>query len=120
MREEISGLDKALSEIKAMVSPDFASNTPEVIILVTLDDLKTRMKDAVITISGMEYRADEIILPLNIKAEVRDYAVFVNTVGYLQTLRFPFFNISSITLMQNNERTAVSYEIKGTLSMIKR
>ncbi len=115
-REAGSHVNSLLMDMK-MLLPDSVSDNPERLVLKGLDEMKSRLKDAEITITNIEYKGDEIILPVHMKARMKDYAAFVNMVGYLQSMRFPFFIINTVSLAhaQDKEIGAVLYEIKGEL-----
>ncbi len=121
VRDVGRAVDSALSGIKAALPSNMPSGTPEELLFAGLDDLKSRMRDAEITVENAEQRGDEISLPVQIKSGIRNYTDFVNTVGYLQSLRFPFFSITNISVAQVQEKewTSVHYEIKGALRMPK-
>lgn len=125
MREAQAGMDKTLTYAKALIPPDIASRTPDERIFIVLDDLNRRIKDAKITITEMEHKGIEVTLPVTIKAVMsgkliaKDYTAFVQNVGYLQSLSLPFFSIGGITMSQSQDKTSVSYEIKGDLRTIK-
>ena len=118
MQNALADMDTALSDIKRMTPPDISSQTGEMQILIRLDELKSRMNEAEITVSSMEYRGDEINLPVVIKAPMKDYASLVNAAGYLQAQSFPVFNISNLSLSQAQDKS-VLYEIRGTFRALK-
>jgi hypothetical protein len=103
------------------LSPDFDTHLPEEFILMSLDDLKIRMDDADITITKIEDKGSEVQLPVTIKSPLRDYTAMVNQVGYLQSLRFPFFAISGVKISKSGEKANVqtAFEITGALKYPK-
>lgn len=111
-------VDSSLSGIKAVVPPGVFSNPPEIALLERVDDMKGRIKGAEILVQNMEQKGAEISLPVQIKSDLRDYTDFVNTVGYLESLRFPFFSITGVSLTESQDK--VLYEIKGSLRMPKK
>jgi len=118
MRDASRTVESALYGIKTVLPPRMLSSTPEEMLLEGLDDLKLRLKDAGITLPNMERKSDEISLPVQIKLGTRDYTDLVNTIGYLQSLQFPFFGITNISLSQGPDK--VLCEIKGSLRMPKK
>ncbi|MEW6740732.1 MAG: hypothetical protein ACOYU2_00075 [Nitrospirota bacterium] len=125
MKDAQVDMEKTIADLKAIVPSDFASRTPEEHIFIGLDELKFRMKNAEIVVTNMEYKGDEVSLPVTIKSSIsgkaagKDYALFMNDIGYLQSMGFPFFYIGSISMVQSQDRASVSYEIKGALKTLK-
>lgn len=117
LQVDIRDINKSLTEIKSMIGPDSGPDTPEVRILTRLDDLKLKMKGAEITIGDLEYKGDEMSLPVSIKSEMTSYTDLINETGYLQSMKFPFCSINAVSLSQSADKKAVSYEIKGILRM---
>jgi hypothetical protein len=111
-------VDSSLSGIKAVLPPRVLLVPADELLLEGLDDLKERLKVAEIGVQNMERKGDEISLPVQIRSSMRDYTDFANTVGYLQSLQFPFFSIASISLVQAPDK--VLYDIKGSLRMPKK
>ncbi len=113
--------ERASQTIKALLPPGFDTRLPAEFILILLDDLKSRMGDANITITKIEDRKDEVQLPVTIKSPLKDYTAFVNQVGYLQSLRFPFFAISSVKISKTIDKGTVqaTFEITGALKYPK-
>ncbi len=118
VRDVTHSVESSLSGIKAVLPPRMLSRLPEEVLLEGLDDLKERIKGADITVANIETKGDEINLPVQIKYGIRDYTDFVNKIGYLQSLRFPFFSITNISLAQGPDK--VLCEIKGSLRMPKK
>lgn len=125
MKDAQADMEKIIADLKAIVPSDFASRTPDEHIFIGLDKLKFRMKNAEVVVTNMEYKGDEVSLPVTIKSSIsgkaagKDYASFINDIGYLQSMGFPFFYIGSISMVQSQDRASVSYEIKGALKTIK-
>lgn len=118
VRDTSRAVDSALSGIKAVLPPRLLSIPPEEMLLAGLDDLKARMKGSEISVANIERKNDEISLQVQIRSSMTDYTGFVNSVGYLQSLQFPFFSITNISLTQGPDK--VLCEIKGSLRMPKK
>ncbi|MBI4690727.1 MAG: hypothetical protein HY754_10760 [Nitrospirae bacterium] len=118
MRGAIADMDIAIAGVNKVISPDIILETPETQLLTGLDELKSKMKKAEITVTAFQYKGDEVNLPVVIKATLENYTDFVNAVGYLQSQRFPVFDISNILLSQSQDKT-VSYEIRGDIRALK-
>ncbi|MBF0558694.1 MAG: hypothetical protein HQL08_07940 [Nitrospirae bacterium] len=111
-------VDSSLSGIKAIVPPGVFSIQPEVALLERIDDMKERAKDAEITVSNIDRKGDEVSLPVTMRSGVRDYTDLVNTVGYLESMRFPFFSITNVSITPSQDK--LQYDIRGALRMPKR
>lgn len=119
MRDAGGRVDSLLADIKAVIPARALSGTPEELLLAGLDDLKERIRDSDITVENIQQKGDGAALPVRIKSSVRNYTDFINTVGYLESLSFPFFSIENISLarVQDNAQASIHCEIKGALRM---
>ena len=110
-------MDLLLSRIKNYIPPDFKESSPQEKIFIALDRLKSRMQKAEIDILNFEDRGDVISLPVNITGKSNSYSGFVNTIGDIMSLKFPFYEINNIILSGNKgkESAGFSYEIIGKL-----
>lgn len=118
MQGAIADMDAVIAGVDQIAPPHVTSRAPETQILISLDGLKSRMRDAEIIVASFQYRGDEVNLPVVIKGPLKDYADFVNAVGYLQLRGLPVFDISTILLSQSPDKT-VSYEIMGDFRTLK-
>lgn len=124
IKDAQAGIDRTITRVNALVPSDIASKTPEDRIFTILDEIKNRMRGAEITVTNIDHKGAEVILPVTIKAAIsgktitRDYTQFVNNVGYLQSLSFPFFFIDGINMSQSQDKTSVLCEIKGSLKTV--
>lgn len=118
MQSAVADMDSIMAGMDKIAPPDMILQVPEMQLLISLDGLKSGMKEAEIAVAPMEYKGDEVSLPVIVKAPLKDYADFVNKTGYLQLRRFPVFNISRISLSQTPDK-AVSYEITGDIRTLK-
>jgi hypothetical protein len=121
MRDATSDLRKCLSTVKTIIPYDLSKDSPEKLILFSLDALKMLMKDAEIAISEIEYKETEVNLPVTISGVAGDYSAIVNNVGYLESMKFPFFTITNLSIKKSDEpgKRFVVYEIKGVLRVLK-
>jgi len=119
MKGAVADMGSVMRDLKAALPQDFGSRLPEGLVLVRLDDIKRRIKGADIIVKNFEQKGEEISLPVSIKAKMDDYTVFVNNVGYLQSLSFPYFQIKNIMILQSGGKSppAVLYNIEGIFRM---
>ncbi|MFO0752387.1 MAG: hypothetical protein U0411_03560 [Thermodesulfovibrionales bacterium] len=120
-KQAVEGMRGAIAEIKSAVPPGFDAATAETLLLTGLDALKSRMRDAEIAIGSFDSSGEELFVPVTLRATMKDYAALVNTVGYLQSLRFPFVTITALSLSPANEKekSVVVYEMKGFMKTPK-
>lgn len=74
------------------------SESPQRQLLSGLDDLKGNMKYASIHIAEIGTQDNRIALPVTIRGVMTDYSLFVNDIGKLQAMSFPFVNILGIQI----------------------
>ncbi len=122
MRDAINDMEIIASTMGELIPNDSSAKKPEIQISMKLDELKSRITEAEITVANMEYKEDEISLPVNIKAPMKDYTAFVNNISYLQSLKFPVFSLNSISIAQLQSKEALSplYEINGAFRLPNR
>jgi hypothetical protein len=125
-------MKQSVETINTTISPDYFSNSSEKQLLMGLDVLKTTMKNDAVMVTEFLYTDAEINLPVNIRGVMSSYSSLVNDIGKLQSLKFPFFFIKSITIKKGEtiqvvketneigERKATVYEINGELRLPKR
>lgn len=118
MKAAASDIERTISEAKAAMPPGLGLKSRETAIFNSLDELKSRFRDAQISAGDINFRDEEFNLPVAVKASLRDYTVLVNDIGYLQSLRFPFFSVSAVTISEGADES-VNYEIKGAFRMPK-
>jgi hypothetical protein len=121
----------SVETINTTISPEYFSNSSEKQLLMGLDVLKTTMKNDTVMVTEFLYTDAEISLPVSIRGVMSSYSSLVNDIGKLQSLKFPFFFIKSITIKkgetiqvvketnETGERKATVYEINGELRLPK-
>ena len=122
MAAESQKIDMVLSKIKgSFLPPDFYTKPADYQIFRAVDDLKSRFASSDVAITNIEDKGNLLVLPVNITGNVKNYTDFINEVGYLSGLKFPFFSINSVSLFKKEEkdRTVVSYTISGMFRMPK-
>lgn len=123
-------MQQSISTIETVIPVHLFTESPERQILAGLDELKVIMKNSTVTISSeIAQRDNRVALPVSVKGVVTDYSLFVNSIGELQAMRFPFITIATITM--NREEAApgtspgghqgaryVTYEVVGELATL--
>lgn len=119
MKDLPGTIDKALSDIKLVFPPGQNILTPETQIFTAIDALKLKFAGNEVSFTAMESKDNNISMPVLIKGEFDDYSAFVDSVGYLQSLKFPFFSVEGISLSQAQAFGPVRFEVKGKLKTLK-
>jgi hypothetical protein len=119
MKEAIKNIDLAISQVRTEMPGGMSAETTEAEVLLALDILKSRLKSSSISIDALEKNENDVILPVVIRGALSDYQTFMNDLGYLQSLKFPFFVIHSLSLdkLEREKKELVVFEIKGVLTM---
>jgi hypothetical protein len=114
-------IDRSLTSLKAMMPQGPSSQSAEEHMLMALDDLKLRAGSAEIVVTNIEDKGAELQLSVVIRGPLKDYTSMVNFIGYLQSLKFPFYAISGAKIQRSEEPTSSSilFEIKGMLKYPK-
>ena len=114
-------IDRSLTSLKAMMPQGPSSQSGEEHILMALDDLKLKAGSAEIVVTNIEDKGAELQLSVVIRGPLKDYTSMVNFIGYLQSLKFPFYAISGAKIQRSEEPTSSSllFEIKGVLKYPK-
>ena len=114
-------IDRSLTSLKAMMPQGPSSQSGEEHMLVALDDLKLKAGSAEIVVTNIEDKGAELQLSVVIRGPLKDYTSMVNFIGYLQSLKFPFYAISGAKIQRSEEPTSSSllFEIKGMLKYPK-
>jgi len=121
VRAAVDHIDKSLTRLKSMLPVDSPGQVKEEHMLIALDDLKTKAGSSEITVANIEDKGTDLQLPVIIRSPLKDYTSFANFVGYLQSLKFPFFGITGITIHRSDDQvSSVPFlEIKGVLKFPK-
>lgn len=125
MNEALIDMERNMKDLKTIIPLDFGAKMPEDRIFAAIDDMKFRMKDYEIVVGDIVYKDEEVSMTATIKysisgrAVTKSYTSFVNNIGYLQSMSFPFFSIGSISMKQSQDKASIVCEIRGALKTIK-
>jgi len=120
-------MKKTIALSNNVIPSHYFVDTPEKSLLVGLDLLKATMSNAEMIVSGFTTKKDEMSLPVTIRGFVGDYSTFINNIGKLQAMKFPFFSIQNLVMKKTTvtasekkgEKQRVAYEIVGELRLPK-
>ena len=121
VRAAIDDIEKSSIRLESMLPGDSSGRSKEEHMLMALDDLKSRAGSPEIVVANIEDKGIDLQLAVTIRAPMKDYTSLVNFVGYLQSLKFPFFGIAGMKIQRNDDPNArvTSFEIKGALKFPK-
>ena len=121
VRQAIGELERSTQTMKAVLPREFSEHSVKEHMLLALDEVKRRVGSGELTIANIEDKGPDLQLPVTIKAPLRDYADLANFVGYLQSLKFPFFVIANLRIWRSEDSPGAetSWEIKGVLKLPK-
>jgi hypothetical protein len=131
IRDTTIDMKHSVETINTTISPDYFSNSSEKQLLMGLDELKTTMKNDAVTVTEFLYIDTEIGLPVSIRGVMNGYSALVSDIGKLQSLKFPFFSVKSMTMKKGEtiqvvneaneigEKKVTAYEINGELRLPK-
>jgi hypothetical protein len=121
VRAAIDDIEKSSIRLKSMLPEDSSGQSKEEHMLIALDDLKSKAGPSEIVVTNIEDKGADLQLAVTIRALMKDYTSFVNFVGYLQSLKFPFFGIMGIKIQRSDDPNVrvTSFEIKGALKFPK-
>ncbi len=122
-------MHQSIATVEQAVPLRLFAETPQKQLLAGLDDLKNTMKSSVINISDIATKENRIVLPISIRGFMTDYSLFVNDIGKLQAMKFPFMTIQSIVIKKEDADSAtgsgeqkkvrrIVYEITGELTTL--
>ncbi len=118
MESEIKYMTSEIKYMESLLLSDFSESSPEKFIFMAIDDMKIKMPWAEVKIADIKETNDEIYLPLDIRIPVYDYTTLLNYIGYLASLKFPYYTIKNFTIIKSQQPPEdVICDIKGMLRM---
>jgi hypothetical protein len=119
MKDAVRDIDLAIAQVRAGMPRDINLESSEADVLLALDILKSRFKSYTVTIDALEKKETGVTLPVTIRGVLADYTKFMDDLGYLKALKFPFFVISTVSIdkLERAQKELVVFEIKGILTM---
>ncbi len=120
-------MKKTITASGSVIPPNYFVDVPEKSLLISLDVLKATIPNTELIVSGFTAKEGEVSLPVIIKGFVDDYSTFINNIGRLQAMKFPFFTINSLIMKKaaitapgkKGEQQRIAYEMTGELRMPK-
>ena len=122
IRNVVEGMKGTLIDAAKLISPGVSKESSATHIYVGLDTLRSHVGKAQVTVTAIEDKGNELTMPVTITGPIVDYPAFLNTLGRLQSMRFPFFAITNLTMARNiagDGGATFSFEIRGVISTPK-
>jgi hypothetical protein len=119
MKRTDKNIQAQIAQVKSMLPGVFTPELAEGVIVMTLDKMAARLKDADVIVGPFEKKEGEVSLPVTLSGRLEDYRAFINYIGYLQSLNAPFFAINSVTIAAKigDKQPGVHYEVRGHLKV---
>ncbi len=95
-------MEQSIAKMEQVIPAHLLAESPEKQILTGLDSLKGIIENTTINVTDMAKKEGRVTLPVSIKGVITDYSHFVNKVGYLQAMRFPFMVIQGISIRKED------------------
>jgi len=115
IEEQIGRIDTMMRYIKDSLNLNAEERiTPEMLILKTLDEIKTNLKGSKINVTNFKKTQGMKVLPVDIKAPMRDYRMILDYLAYIESLRLPRYKINYISVTKERVGTVV-LNIRGSL-----
>lgn len=114
-KDQTSKMEAVLRYFGEELKIDTTNSGAEKLFFKTLDDIKTNLKGAIITVAKLEELEREKKLPLDISVPVKDYKMIVEYMNYLQSLRrIPSYRVGSFSISKGQEGVVI-LKIHGDL-----
>ncbi len=95
---QINKMDEWKKYLKDDLRLDADDTYLEMLMFQTLDDIKTNIKGASITVATFEKSGEEKGLPVRITVPVKNYKMIVDYVGYIESLSMPRYKVNRLSI----------------------
>jgi hypothetical protein len=122
IRNVIGDMKATLTDAAKLISPGVSKESSTTHMYMGLDALRSHVGKAQVTAVAIEDKGNELTMPVTITGPIADYSGFLNIVGRIQSMRFPFFAITNLSMTRNvagDGGASFSFEIRGALSTPK-
>ena len=110
VRKQIDEIITAKSYLKRTFNIDVTNVDPDTYVFNTLDEIKSKLRNAVITVSGFETAGGKKKLPVSVVAHVNSYKMILQHLKYLESFRIPDFSIKDIKISQEAEKVVLNVQ----------
>ncbi len=116
IHEQVRDIDSMKHYFDKQYRLDIFNISPERQILSTLDRIKSRLPEALITVSSFEKKKGNVRLPVTIQLNHGNYRNLLNSVDYLETLGIPDYKIERLYISKG-QVSGLELMLTGALSM---
>ena len=116
VKKEISRTDALIKYIRDDLDADMTRPNPERLLFRALDDIKSKLPGALITVYRFEARENINELPVEIEAGMKDYKMILDYVAYIESFSLPDFQIRNLTVSKGQSEGIV-LKIAGVLAL---
>jgi len=117
MKHSAADIESGIRHIESLLPDDLYTRSPQELIFLALDDIKTALKRSEVTVTNFDEKMGTVSLPVSIKIPTDSYAMLINNIGYLQSLKFPYYTITSIAITKSQGMSGFICAIDGFLKM---
>lgn len=117
MKHSAEDIESGIRHIESLLPDDLYTRSLQELIFLALDDIKTAFKRSEVTVTNFDEKMGTVSLPISIKIPTDSYAMLINNIGYLQSLKFPYYTIRSIVITKSQVMPEFICTIDGFLKM---
>lgn len=119
MQKTVNDMETSLKKFRELLPLQLNVRAGEERIYAQLDALRVRYRHADIKVDALQERGDELVITVRLNFKEIAYSALAQEISYLQSLRFPFFEIADMTLGGGPVSGTVSCAINGALHIFK-
>ncbi|RJR15788.1 MAG: hypothetical protein C4581_11550 [Nitrospiraceae bacterium] len=116
VKKEIERTEAMIAHIRDDLDADMTRPNPERLMFRALDDIKSNLPGALITVSRFEEKEDTNNLPVEIEAGIKNYKMILDYVAYIESFRVPDIQITNLTVSEG-QSGGIVLKITGVLAM---
>lgn len=116
VKKEISRTESLIKYIRDDLDADMTQPNPERLLFRALDDIKSNLPGALITVSRFETRENINELPVEIEAGMKNYKMILDYVAYIEAFSVPDFQIRNLKVSKGQSEGIV-LKIAGVLAL---
>jgi uncharacterized membrane-anchored protein YhcB (DUF1043 family) len=113
-RQNIAKINSITEYIRNNVTVDKTRFNSDYPFFATLDSIKDKMNESVITVARFEEAGEVRKLPLEIQTPVKNYSMIMKYAGYLESLGIPDFQFRGFSIIRRPQGEVI-YTAKGVL-----
>lgn len=103
VKSQIDKMEGVIKYLKDNIKTDISGVSAESSFFQALDNMKTNLKGATITMARFEESEGEKRLPVDITIPVKNYKMIVDYVGFIESLNIPRYRVNGLSISKSNE-----------------